>query len=361
MSKRRIFDIGFPGDTPPVAEPAVPAGTEAPSRRGPMASAISENAEALRERAELEARIRQENDSLAHEFVRLRQLGLVVDLIPLDRIRADEITRDRSSERDEELDELKESIREIGLSNPIRVVQRGEGYELVQGFRRLTAYRELLAETGDAAYAAIPAGLVPPGEGIELLYRRMVDENLVRRDISFAEMAELARAYVRDPECPAGSLDEAIKTLFASANRQKRIYIRNFAMLLDALGDELAHAPAMPRALGLALWKRVEKEPGFVNRLARRLRAEPDRDAERELALLRVLADTPEAAPPAGAEAKPRKPGAKTTLRVAHGAQIAQCTASDGRVELRLPRDFSAIDRLRLEKAVAAFFAALDQ
>jgi Predicted transcriptional regulators len=360
MSKRRIFDIGFPGDAPLPPEVSVPAGTEVSSRRGPMASAISENAEALRERAELEARIRQENDALAHEFVRLRELGLVVDLISLDRIRADEITRDRLSERDEELDELKESIREIGLSNPIRVVQRGEDYELVQGFRRLSAYRELLAETGDPGFASIPAGLVPPGEGIELLYRRMVDENLVRRDISFAEMAELARAYVRDPECPAGSLDAAIKGLFASANRQKRVYIRNFAMLLDAIGPELAYAPAMPRALGLALWKRVEKEPGFASRLARRLRAEPDRDAERELALLRALAEEPDEKAP-GAEVKPRKPGAKTTLRVAHGAQIAQCTASDGRVELRLPRDFSAVDRLRLERAVAAFFEALDE
>lgn len=354
MSKRRIFDIGFPGeDLPEAPAPSEPAG-----RRGPMAAAITENADALRERAALEARIRAENDTLAHEFVRLRKLGLVVDLVPLDQVRADELTRDRGPGRDEELDELKESIRQIGLSNPIRVIARDGGYELVQGFRRLAAYRELLEETGDESYARIPAGLVPPGEGIEVLYRRMVDENLVRRDISFAEMAELARAYAADPETPAATLDEAIAALFGSANRQKRVYIRNFARLLDALGGTLAHAPALPRALGLALWKRIEGDPAAPAQLARLLAQAPRRDAEGELAILRAFAEKPEAPEPAAAA--PRKPGAKTTLRVAHGGQIAQCVAQDGRVELRLPRDFSALDRRRLEQAVSAFLKALD-
>lgn len=352
MTKRRVFDIGFSDDEPPV-----PAGTVA-QRRGPMATAITENADALRERAQLEAQIRAENDALAHEFVRLRELGLVVDLVPLDRIRAEELTRDRAPGRDEDMDELKESIRAIGLSNPIRVVQRGEGYELIQGFRRLQAFRELRAETGDPAFDRIPAGLVPPGDQIEVLYRRMVDENMVRRDISFAEMAELARAFLADPETSAPSLEAAIATLFGSANRQKRIYVRNFARLLEMLGDCLLHAPAIPRALGLALWKRLDREPVLVARVRRALEAEPDRDIDRELAILRDFAEATEPKPEP--EAKPRKPGAKTTLRVAHGAQIAQCTASDGRVELRAPRDFSAIDRVRLERAVSAFLAALE-
>lgn len=353
MSKRRVFDIGFSGE-----EPAVPAGTGT-ARRGPMATAITENADALRERAQLEAQIRDENDSLAHEFVRMRQLGLVVDLIALDQIRAVELTRDRAPGRDEDLDELKESIRAIGLSNPIRVVQRGEGYELIQGFRRLQAYRELLAETGDPAFARIPAGLVPPGDQIEVLYRRMVDENMVRRDISFAEMAELARAYFADPETGVTTLDAAIAALFGSANRQKRIYIRNFARLLESLGAGLRFAQAIPRALGLSLWKRLDREPILTARVLRALEAEPDRDLERELAILRDFAEAAESVVETP-EVKPRKPGAKTTLRVAHGAQIAQCTASDGRVELRAPRDFSAIDRVRLERAVTAFLAALE-
>ena len=360
MSKRRIFDIGFPGDEAPAPASAVPAGTETPARRGPMAAAITENADALRDRAALEARIRAENDTLAHEFVRLRKLGLVVDLVALDEIRAEELTRDRAPGRDDELDELKDSIRAVGLSNPIRVVQRGETYELIQGFRRLMAYRELLEETGDETYARIPAGLVPPGDQIDVLYRRRVDENMVRRDISFAEMAELARAYLADPETPASTIDAALGALFGSANRQKRIYIRNYARLLDAVGADLRHASSIPRALGLGLWKRIEQEPATARDLGAALLAEADRDAERELAILRRFAEAERTAPPQP-EVKPRKPGAKTTLRVSHAGQIAQCTASDGRVELRLKRDFSALDRLRLEKAVSAFLSALDE
>ncbi|MCC5969251.1 MAG: ParB N-terminal domain-containing protein [Pararhodobacter sp.] len=357
MSKRRVFDIGFPENAP---DP-VPAGTEPTNRRSPMAAAISENAEALRDRAEAEARIRAENDALAHEFVRLKKLGVVVDLIALEDIRAQALTRDRAATRDDDLDELKASIRDIGLSNPIRAVARDGGYELVQGYRRLAAYRELLAETGDAdTWGRIPAGMVAPGESIEGLYRRMVDENMVRRDISFAEMAELARAYTADPECPALTLDAAIAALFASANRQKRVYIRNFAQMLARVGDALDHAVAMPRALGLAVWKRMDREPETVARLRARLTAEPARSEERELAILRDYAEGVPQAGQGGRKSAARKPGAKTTLRVARGAEIAQLSASDGRVELRLPLDFTAVDRQRMERAVNAFLDALE-
>lgn len=65
-------------------------------------------------------------------------------------------------------------------------------FELSQSFRRLSAFRELLEETGDSRYARIPATLQARGAQLDHLYRRMVDENLVRRDISFAEMARLA-------------------------------------------------------------------------------------------------------------------------------------------------------------------------
>ncbi|MFK7752394.1 MAG: ParB N-terminal domain-containing protein, partial [Sedimentitalea sp.] len=149
--KRRIFDIAFED-----VETPVPAGTE-PARRGPMAAAITENAEALAARQTAETAIRAENDALAHELVRLKKAGLVTDLIPLDSVMATKLTRDRLAERDDQIDELKASIQALGLSNPIRVEQAGDGYELIQGYRRLTAYRELLADTKDPIYATIPA------------------------------------------------------------------------------------------------------------------------------------------------------------------------------------------------------------
>lgn len=297
MKKRRIFDLDMPEDlgaptpvpapTPapvtdapagaaPAAGETFPAGKVAPEtksafppRRGPMATAVQENAEALKARAVAEAAIRAENDALATEFVRLKGLGLIVDMIPLEAIDTAKLVRDRASGRDLELDELKTSIREIGLSNPIRVEPRADGrYELVQGLRRLTAYRELHAETGDARYARIPAGLMTDGRGLDDLYRRMVDENLVRKDISFAEMAELARSYAADPRTACDDVDKAVSILFQSAGYQKRSYIRAFAGLLDRLGEALVFPQDIPRNLGLELKRQIDSG-------ARRCRGHP--------------------------------------------------------------------------------------
>ena len=70
--KRRMFQIDIPEEA--VAPPA-PSGNSA--RRGPMASAIAENAEALQARKTAAEQIREENDALAHEFVALREAGHV--------------------------------------------------------------------------------------------------------------------------------------------------------------------------------------------------------------------------------------------------------------------------------------------
>ena len=264
--KRRIFELDMPeepGAGAAAPEPApgpetFPAGKvegeQGRGRRGPMATAVQENAEALRNRAEAEAAIRAENDALAHELVRLKREGLVVDLIPLDAIDAAKLVRDRARAPDLELGELKTSIRELGLSNPIRVEAKPGGrYELVQGMRRLSAYRELLAETGEDRYARIPAGLVAESGGLEGLYRRMVDENLVRKDISFAEMAQLALHYAMDPLTPENDPEKAVAILFKSAGYQKRSYIRSFIRVVEALDGVLLYMAEIPRALGLAL------------------------------------------------------------------------------------------------------------
>ncbi|MCK8465128.1 ParB N-terminal domain-containing protein [Aliiroseovarius sp. S1339] len=355
MSKRRVFDIDFPEADPPAADPA-PV-TE--SRRGPMASAISENSAALEERQAVEAQIRAENDRLAHEHVRLKKAGLITDMIPLNAIRADKLTRDRKPGRDTELDELKASIRDVGLSNPIRVEQVGEGvFELVQGFRRLTAFQELYDETGDEAYARIPAGLMAHGEELEMLYRRMVDENLVRRDISFAEMADLARGYVADPETAAQDADQALTALFGSVSRQKRSYIKHFMTLLDAIGSHLKFPEAIPRALGLQLEKRLASEPGARAKVKSALAAALVSTPDAELEVLREQA-APLSIPK---KAQPSKPtgAAKTTFRQDVKGGTVRCAASEGRIEMRIARDFSNVDRHRLEDAVKAFFRELD-
>lgn len=354
--KRRMFGVEIPADEIPEDLEIKAFGT----RRGPMATAIGENAESLRNRAGVEADIRAENDALAHEFVRLKKLGLVTDLIPVDAVRTTRLIRDRRLSAGLDLGDLKQSIRELGLSNPIRVEPDGQGgYDLIQGLRRLTAWRELRAETGDPVWDHIPAGLMAAGETLETLYRRMVDENLVRKDISFAEMAKLARAYAEDAGTDCPDLDAAVNRLYASAAPQKRSYIRRFARLIAALEKYLEHPEAIPRALGLDLADRLDADPMAQAGLVRALQAAGPRSAEQEVALLRGYLSN--AAPvPAAPKARGAPRRGRVSLSVPVGPGV-RCTATDGKLELRADLDFGALDRARLESAIEAFFRHLQR
>ncbi|MBT9385991.1 ParB N-terminal domain-containing protein [Pseudooceanicola sp. CBS1P-1] len=370
--KRRMFDIEMPDEAPGAApEPIVPAGKvaedppEAPvRRRGPMATAIGENAESSRARHEIEAQIRAENDALAHEHMRLKRLGLVMELLPLESIDTAKLVRDRAKGIDYELGELKASLAALGLSNPIRVEARADGrYELVQGFRRLAAYRALLEETGDTdRWGTIPAAVSQPGDELETLYRRMVDENLVRKDISFAEMAQLALDYAADPSTQEDDADKAVAELFQSAGYQKRSYIRSFIKLMARLGDTLRFAPDIPRALGLALVQKIEEVEGVVPAIKAELAPMDNRSVRDEIEVLRRHAGLSEAAPaPKTPAPKAKTPGtARTSFQFQRREGRARCTASNGRLELRLERDFSTIDRRKLEEAVKRMLDQLD-
>ena len=368
MSKRRrMFEIEVPAgsDAPPAPELETKSTTS--PRRGPMASAVRESAEAVRARADAEAAARAENDQLANEHVRLKQLGLITDLVPIDRIDTTKLRRDRAPGTDAELEDLVESIRELGLSNPIRVEQVGDRYELIQGYRRLEAYRQLHRESDDAQWSHIPAGMVAPGDDLARSYRRMVDENLVRKDISFAEMAMLAREYAGDPQTPVTDVSKAVAELYASAGYQKRSYIRAFAELLELLDGELLHPEEIPRNLGLSVRKQIsEGNPGRDDLLSA-LRKRPNRSAAAELSILRgfvsgsgmvLVRDA------VGSEGTSRKSPsaavrAKTSFRLPTDDGEMRCVASSGRLEISGETDFAGYDRHRLEAAVQAFLDAL--
>lgn len=367
--KRRVFDIHMPDD---VVETAVQT-PEQPAdrpRRGPMASAIVENAEALQARKSAAEAIRDENDALAHEYVELREAGQVVVAVPLDQVHAQMLVRDRLQREDPELIDLVTSIRDVGLSNPIRVLPRpdGDGYELVQGFRRLTAYRQLLDETGDAAWSQVPALVMAGAEGdIGGLYRRMVDENIIRKDLSFAEMAFAATTYAADPGTEAQDLDAALLALFQSAPRSKRSYIRLFALVLEQLGDRLAYPTEIPRALGVSLGRVMKERPEVAGQIRDALAGWDNRSVSDELEVLRRHAGTEDAttpeAGPASSPAKPRPAGqgarTKTTFHIRSSAGQVKCTAGPGRLEIKVDRDFSSIDRARLERAIASLIDGL--
>lgn len=367
--KRRVFDIDLPQDDTPESFPT--GKVEEKERRGPMAAAITENADSLRERQRLEAEIRAENDQLAHEHVRLQSLGLIVDRVPLDQIKMSKITRDRAVAEDAELVELVESIRSVGLSNPILVERGGDGaLELVQGYRRIAAFEALMADTDDAnAYGAIPARVVNAGDDLETLHRRMVDENLVRKDISFAEMAQLAINYAADPGIELSDPDKAVAVLYKSTGYSKRSYIRAFIKLMDALGSELKFSQDIPRALGLKVVRMLEEVEGCKAALLLDLAdLGAARTSEQEVGVLRryvgaLEEDGVPAEPSVGSAEKVEKDTrskAKVTFQIRRPEGTAKCTAGSGRLEIRLRRDFSTIDRRRLEDAVAAMLNELD-
>ncbi len=370
--KRRVFDVDMPDEAAPDAprSETFPAGKVGEPhvrslRRGPMATAINENADSLRQRQETEAAIRAENDALAHEHVRLKRKGLITDLVPLDQVEVYKLARDRSKGADFDLQELKNSIRDLGLSNPIRLEPRPDGrFELIQGYRRLCAFKELLEETDDTeTFGKIPASIIAGGEGLDTLYRQMVDENLVRSDISFAEMANLAIRYALDPAIECNDADEAVAILFQSAGYQKRSYIRNFVEVMEVLGDDIQFPGDVPRSLGLALRKQLKQVDGLGGLIKTELRErESNRSVAEELEVLRKYAGQEDGADGRVSKAKPaaktmaRK--AKSTFQINRPEGLVKCIASSGRLEVRSAKDFSTIDRRRLEAAVKSL---LDQ
>ena len=357
--KRRMFQIDIPEEA--VAPPA-PSGNSA--RRGPMASAIAENAEALQARKTAAEQIREENDALAHEFVALREAGHVVQRLPLDQVHCAMLVRDRMPGEDVELGELVTSIRDTGLSNPIRVLPRpdGGGYELVQGYRRLGAYRALYQETEAEDWAEIPALIMPGAPDVAGLYRRMVDENVIRKDLSFAEMARAAQVYAEDPSTSVSTAHDAVAELFQSAPYSKRSYIRLFAVMLEHLGEVLFYPTEIPRALGIELGRALKTSPDLARRIAETLKPMAGRDPDEEIAVLRELVGIGHPAPPARepAERKGRASRTKTTFHIRSNAGQVKCTAAQGRLEIKVDRDFSSIERKRLEQAITALIDGLE-
>ena len=167
-------------------------------------------------------------------------------------------------------------------------------------------------------------------------------------------MAQLALSYARDESIPAG---EAVSTLYASALKQKRTYIRQFARVLEALDGTVRHPEAIPRALGLDVYKLLDAEPERAGAIMNALMDMPDRDAAAEM---RVLRDSLVPQKKAKAEVV-AKSVSKTSLRLGRPEGEARVTASDGKVELRLDRDFSAVPRARLQAGIEAFLATLDE
>lgn len=115
-------------------------------------------------------------------------------MLPMDKILEPELPA-RESMDERKLEDLKESMAELGLLSPILVVMQEGLYEIVAGHRRYLAARGL-------GWKAIPAILYDDADAAK--EAAMLHENVVREDLNPAEeavfIAQLIDKYNLDEE-----------------------------------------------------------------------------------------------------------------------------------------------------------------
>ncbi|WP_050605810.1 ParB N-terminal domain-containing protein [Ruegeria sp. 6PALISEP08] len=227
-------------------------------------------------------------EELSGELRAARAEGRLVQDLPLDAIEETYLVRDRMAADDVDMEALKESLKARGQQTPIEVVELTEGrYGLISGWRRMTALRALVQETGEARFATVRAFLRQPQSASDA-YVAMVEENEIRVGLSYYERARIVARAAEQGVYP----DEAaaLRGLFASASRAKRSKIGSFVTIYHALDDHLQFASVIPERLGLSIAKIVKEEAKAASLIAKALlKAEPQSGEAEISALIRVL------------------------------------------------------------------------
>lgn len=321
---------------------------------GPMGAAVREAADDLQATTDAKIEQRRRNAEDAKAYRDAQTEGRVLVHLPLSEIATSALPRDRldleAVARADEMEELKASIRARGQKEPIEVFRDDDGVlQLKKGWRRLTALRQLLDETGDAAFANIVAR-IDGGEADRLeRYIDMVEENVVREDLTFAEMAQVVVEASADPDVEETDAEVLVNRLYGSLHKMKRSYIRSFVALLAALGPSLKWPKAVPRNLGVEVVRQVQRG-GDTERLRRELAGATSADAQRMM-LERFSKGAGTAA------SKPATKREKYECRVA----AMKITARDGECRIKAEIDFTSVPRDRLEEAIRAFQRVLDE
>ncbi|MEA5163356.1 ParB N-terminal domain-containing protein [Cereibacter johrii] len=348
MVKGNRFGIG------PIETPTT--GTRRSRDPGPMGVAVRESAASAQEASDALVEQRRQNAADAREFRAARDEGRVLVRLPVGEIEVDQLPRDRLDlegiAESDEMEELKASIRERGQREPIEVYLSSSGrYQLKKGWRRLTALRQLHAESQEDRFACAIARVTTPDADRADLYVDMVEENVIRQDLSFAEMAQIALALAADPQAGVGDADAAVARLYRSLHKVKRSYIRSFVALMTAVGEDLPFPKGVPRDLGVDVARKLGDGLEIPrSRLAACTSVEEQND------LLRGLVKG--AARPAGVGV-----AAAPTARQKYEFRVGdtKVTARNGEFRIRAACDYSGIERRVLERAVRAFQDALSR
>lgn len=246
------------------SEPARPALGGSPLRPMPIASVAGDSAA----QAALEA--------MSGELTRARNEGRLLLQLPLDAVDDSYLVRDRLTPDPEEMAVLTASIHARGQQAPIEVADLGGGrYGLISGWRRLMALRGLQAAGGAGTVLA----LLRRPDMAAGAYLAMVEENEIRAGLSFYERA---RVVVRAADNGVFADDRAaLAHLFAAVPRARRSKIGSFTRLVraferpDAPHQGLFFPTHLTEKQGLALVAVIDRDPGFADRLAGALAADP--------------------------------------------------------------------------------------
>lgn len=331
-------------------------------RRGPMAEAVAETAESLDERQAERTRLmeKMKADQLAFTAaVEDDRLDLMVDV---NEVRTDAMERDRfgldPEIEDEAMQELRTSIARRGLQQSIKLFQEPDGsYQLESGWRRLTAYRQLLTETGAAKFQRIRAKVAPDMGDLDAAYGRMVDENMVRKGVSHGELAMLAVRYARAGGTSVSTVEDAVDRLFASAVRAKRYHLRQIADLFDQTFDVLGDPSALPRDLVLRAGELVQRLPETLSELRAVLEASEGRADD----VVGAFNDFVEKHQGSGSRAdKGPARSARDGRKIEFKAGGYKCTVKGREVRLLAPSDLVEINEEKLQQALDAFRTALN-
>lgn len=319
---------------------------------GPVSVAVRETAATLNESTAELVRKRRQNAEEAQKYRDAVSEGRVAEMIRIDKIRLDDLPRDRidldAVAQSETMEELKASIRSRGQKEPIEVWRAEEGtFQLKKGWRRLTALRQLFEETGDERFAEVSAR-VAATDGDRLgLFIDMVEENVIREDLTFAELAWVAIAASRDAGVVDLAPEQLVGRIYASLHKVKQSYIRAFVSVLMRLGEDLKFPKAVSRDLGVEVARRIKEAPESADGLREALRR--CRDVAEQDGVLRGFVSR------VGAGAQGTRRGGQRRDKYEFTLGGLKVTAKGRECRLLARQDFGQFDRERLEAAAQAF------
>lgn len=188
------------------------------------------------------------------------------------------------------MEELKQSIREKGIIQPITVRQKEDGFELIAGERRLRACIEL-------EHNSIPAYVLPVTSDVEMMEMALI-ENIQRENLNPVEEAQAYQLLVNTFNLSHEDIAQKVGKERSTITNSLRLLSLPDEILRDLKDQKLSAGHARPiitipnREQQLNLWRKIKRDALSVRAT--------------EL-LVKKMSTAPEKKPPAGKPAPDKR------------------------------------------------------